>query len=187
MACSSSVSLFIFGCPFFMPFLSVELLPSFVSCWAWALSSTDSVSQLISCGCSWSCTCCANAGLSVFPRRTASWCSFALTVSARSVSPTYSSPQVLHFTEYMMWVVNSGGNLSFTQWMGLVVQGVKKALLTPAVRAMHRNSSLNRLTKGILALATPRSDSCSFPSSFQSGIFLRLDPFSMVFSTKCFR
>ena len=32
-------------------------------------------------------------------RRTTSWCSFALTLSARSVSPTFSSPQVLHFTE----------------------------------------------------------------------------------------
>ena len=82
----------------------------------------------------------------------------------------------------MLCVVSSSGNLSFTQWRGLVVLSVKKAHLTPAVRAIRRTSWLNPPTKGILTVATPRSDSCSF----RSGILLHLAPFSMVFSTKCF-
>ena len=70
----------------------------------------------------------------------------------------------------MLCVVSSSGSLSFTQWRGLVVLGVMKAHLTPAVRAMRRTSWLNPLTKGFSAVATPRSDSCSF----RSGILRRL-------------
>ena len=82
---------------FRLSFFMYKASLSFLSRWAWALSRTDSVSNLISCGCSWSCTCCAIADITVSPRWTASR-SFALTLSTHSVSPTHSSPQVLHFT-----------------------------------------------------------------------------------------
>ena len=59
--------------------------------------------------------------------------------------------------------------------------GVKKAHLTPAVRAMCLTSWLSPLTRGILAVATPRSDSCSFRCSFRSSILLRLAPSRCLF------
>ena len=54
--CSSPACLFILGCLFFIKKASLSFSPVEL---AWALSSTDNVSQLILCGCSWSCTCCA--------------------------------------------------------------------------------------------------------------------------------
>ena len=90
LGCSNPASLFIFGCLWWI----LNASRNFRSRQAWALSITCIVLQSISCGsfCWW--TCCATADFSVLPRRMASRCSFALTWSARRVSPTYSSSHV---------------------------------------------------------------------------------------------
>ena len=106
------LSLFIPGC--FFSIWNASLIFLSLVCLAWSRMVTSD--HLISCGSSLllSSTCSATADFSGWSNRIASLCSLQRTWSARMVSPTYSSSQVLHLIEYTTCVEWSVGSRSLT-------------------------------------------------------------------------